>query len=214
MKEALDSGAPQEDRNPFASSRTRPGACEYRFPSGETAADLLDRFERQGSRGQIVGPHGSGKSTLLAALLLEAKRRGWQRLHVELHDGQGHLPDEVWAALREPAPAPRLVVVDGYEQLGSWQRWRLARAVRRNAWSLLITSHQDCGMPTLAQTKVDLPLAVELAARLQADVDAADVERSFADHGGNLRDVWFDLYDLYERRRSQQGPPRTPPDEG
>jgi hypothetical protein len=50
-----------------------------------------------------------------------------------------------------------------------------------------------------------LPTACRIVERLQqgtaAVIGPADVATAFARRGGNLREVLFDLYDLYEARR-------------
>ncbi|MFO0921929.1 MAG: hypothetical protein U0905_05500 [Pirellulales bacterium] len=56
--------------NPFASRFIRPGALDYHFSAGQTAAKLAEQFTgRLQRRAAIVGPHGSGKSTLLHTLI-------------------------------------------------------------------------------------------------------------------------------------------------
>lgn len=198
-----------EGRNPFASSRTRPDAVAYRFSAGASAEALVEAFLQQGRQGQIIGPHGSGKSTLLSELARALARRGVETLRVDLHDGQRRLPSHVWRALFASAGRGPVMIVDGYEQLGAWQRWRLRRAVRRRG-GLLVTAHRDCGLPTLLRTASDVDLALELARSLDPGVAPQEVRRAFALHNGNLREVWFALYDLYEQRRLE-GLPAEPP---
>lgn len=198
-----------EDRNPFASSRTRPDAVAYRFAAGASAEVLVDAFLAQGRQGQIVGPHGSGKSTLMWELARELARRGIETLRIDLHDGQRRLPRPVWESLRDPARAGQVTLVDGYEQLGFWQKRRLRRAASRRG-GLLVTAHGDCRLPTLVQTSSDCGLALELARRFDPGVAPDEVQRAFTSHHGNLREVWFALYDLYERRRSQRLPAEPP----
>src|SRR5579859_6457327 len=87
--------------NPFSTRCVRPGAIPFRFPPGESAATMVDRLERQGWWGQIVGPHGSGKSTLLAALLPELRRRR-ALVTTSLHEDRRRLPLALWAAPTAP----------------------------------------------------------------------------------------------------------------
>lgn len=188
--------------NPFCTRCVRPGARPFLFLPGQTAADLVDRFRRAGRRGAVVGPHGSGKSTLLAALLPELERQGQHIAAIALHDGQRHLPRCF------PPPSARadtVVVVDGYEQLGFCARCRLCWLCRRRQLGLLVTVHAAVRLPVLFRTEVDLPLAQRLAQVLQNGfpkrIHDADVARLFPQCEGNLRDLWFQLFDLYEVRQ-------------
>ncbi len=185
--------------NPFCTRSVRPGAVPFLFPPGETAAALADRFHRTGGRAAIVGPHGSGKSTLLATLLPQVRRDGRQVTAVALHDGQRRLPANCEASR---LAAGDVVVIDGYEQLGFFHRRRLCKLCRRRGLGLLVTSHGPVGLPVLFRTQVDLPLAQRIAARLQEGyetrVHQRDVARLFPQCGGNLRELLFALFDLYE----------------
>jgi hypothetical protein len=188
--------------NPFATRFVRPGAVPYFFPPGESAATLAGRLRETGWWGQVVGPHGSGKSTLLAALLPELRRAGLEPLVATLHDGQRRLPGEVW---RAEWRAATVVVVDGYEQLSGWQRFRLKRRCRRYGCGLLVTSHGTVGLAELYRTPVAEETAervVEfLLARSEQAVTPEEVRGRLSARAGNLREALFDLYDLHELRR-------------
>lgn len=185
--------------NPFCTRCVRPGAMPFLFPPGETAAELAGRFHRAGGRAAIVGPHGSGKSTLLATLRPELRRDGRQVAAVALHDGQRRLPASLDTSR---LAAGDVVVVDGYEQLGFFHRHRLRRLCRRRGLGLLVTSHGPVGLPVLFQTRVDLPLAQRIASRLQEGYEVRvhddDVARLFPQCRGDLRELLFALFDLYE----------------
>ena len=69
---------------------------------------LIDRFETNGRRGQIVGPHGSGKSTLICALKEALTKRGYEIFSWSLNDRNRFLPDVFWLELQrflQTAPA-------------------------------------------------------------------------------------------------------------
>ena len=96
------------------------------------------------------------------------------------------------------------MIVDGYEQLGWWARRKLHRQCERRKWGLVVTAHAPVGLPTLATTGTTPELAQALVERLlpgDGPISVADVAERFARHGGNLREILFDLYDLYEARR-------------
>ena len=96
-------------------------------------------------------------------------------------------------------------MVDGYEQLGWLQRTWLKWQCRRHGAGLLVTAHDDLGLPPLWQTETNAELTQRVVARLLGEREAGwlsadQVERLFATHRGNLREVLFALYDLYEQQ--------------
>ena len=190
------------DANPFATRWTRPGAIEFLFPPGQSASALVDRFERQSWQGQIVGSHGSGKTTLLFSLLpLWKERRNVN--HVRIAGGERRLP--IAAGAWREWDERTLLVVDGFEQLRPWTRARVNRACRARQCGLLVTAHGDMGLPDLYRTDVPLELACRVVAALPPEasrvVSKHDVTACLARHPGNLREVLFALYDLFEQRR-------------
>jgi len=192
--------------NPFATRYTRPGAIPFVFSPGLSAAALVDRLRGAGWWGQIVGPHGSGKSALLAALETALSQAGRRVLHIELHDGQNRLPIHLGDALRhEPFD---LIVSDGYEQLSRFRRYRLRTFCLNHGLGLVATSHTSVRLPELYRTVVHVDLAWQIVARLLGDLSPViapdEVAERFSHHGGNMREVLMDLYDLYEDRRSHE----------
>jgi hypothetical protein len=189
--------------NPFATRAIRPGAMEYIFAEGQSLPQLMARFEANGWRGQIIGPHGSGKSTLLASFLAAHAAAGRNVIEFALHDGQRRLP--VRLSTLNDVDANTVIAVDGYEQLARWNRFLLKRFCRTQRCGLVVTAHESVGLPDLCSTATSVEMALQLVGRLLPPdseiVTRADIERSFAAHRGNLRDVFFELYDLYEQRR-------------
>ena len=174
----------------------------YRFPPGQSADRLLALLQDHAGWGEIVGPHGSGKTTLVETLIRAWRAIGGSVITYRLHDGQRHLPR--LATMRGwPAGSARLVVVDGYEQLGAVSRWSLKRRLRHTGTGLLVTSHQPTGLPHLCHTGTDLATVLALVATLTAGtacpVRPAHVIASFARRQGNVREILFDLYDVHER---------------
>lgn len=195
--------------NPFSTSFVRPGAIPYQFAGGESAAAIVDRFVAAGRRGQVTGPHGAGKSTLLKMLRDELAARGEAVTHFELHDGQRALPAPIEIAPRS------IISIDGYEQLSYWNRSVLNPLLSRGGCGLLVTTHRKVWFPTRLPVLVDVRPSVELAVRLAMSllerhglasnaggISAADVERIFFEVGGDMRELFFRLYDLYESQRS------------
>ena len=68
MNANLDLLARLDDRNPFSSRATRPGALSYEFLDGGGTASLIETLAGNNWWGEILGEHGSGKSTLVHSL--------------------------------------------------------------------------------------------------------------------------------------------------
>lgn len=205
--------------NPFATRFTRPGALPFLFPPGQSPETVVAALRQAGWWGQIVGPHGSGKSTLLAALMPALESQGRVVVHEVLRGqgsgvrgqeagirsqksgvkGQFSLKSESWTNQTQ-------VVIDGYEQLSWWRRRRVQSLCRRAGAGLLVTTHQSRGLTTLFQTEPSLPLAQSIVQQLLAPGDTTvtqeDVATAWQEHGHNLRELLFRLYDLYQSRRS------------
>jgi hypothetical protein len=190
--------------NPFATRYIVPGAIPFVFSPDVSADLLINRLAEIEWWGQIVGPHGSGKSSLLTVLLPKCREAGREVVAVTLRDRQRRLPlslDMLSASGRD-RNSSLLVVVDGYEQLGGWSRFRLKRWCRARHAGLLITSHKDCGLPTLYRTSTDLELFRKLvdtrmrAACMDGQLDANVIEKTFWDHQGNVREAFLSLFDV------------------
>ena len=125
-----------------------------------------------------------------------------------LRDGQRRPPFD-WIGQAEHAGA-RLILVDGYEQLGCWSRFWLKAGCRQRGWGLLVTAHRDVGLPTLFETTTSVQTAeavVEhLLPRRGTMISRQMVTESFAAAHGNLREMLFALYDHYENS-SESGCP-------
>ena len=192
--------------NPFSSRNIRPGAIPFLFAADEEPAQIVEQLHAAAWWGEIVGPHGSGKSALVATLAPQWAAAGRRLVSISLHDGQRHLR----AFTRDLATVDHqcLVIVDGYEQLSWLSRWRLKRLCRRRGCGLLVTSHEPVGLPRLYTMRPSAPTAERIVAGL-VDLESGvihrdDVERLFEIRGGNLREMLFDLYDLYEERRHRR----------
>lgn len=203
---------PESAENPFSTRRVRPGAIGYCFPQGRSALTLVERLENNGWQGQIVGPHGSGKSALAATLIRAIEETGRKTLLIALHDQQRRLPPGLGQL--PDLGAGTVVFVDGYEQLAWWRRLALVRLCRRRSLGLVVTSHRSMGLPDLFRTTTGLALARRIAAELLRETDSPigpeEVDEPFHLHQGNIREVLFDLYDLYEQQRCGSNASRPP----
>jgi len=198
---------PESAENPFSTRRVRPGAIGYHFPEGRSAPGLVERLRENGWRGQIVGPHGSGKSALVGALIPGIEQAGRRVVLIELHDRQRRLP----VSLRRTPDmgAGAVVIVDGYEQLPWRRRFSLEWFCRRRGLGLVVTSHRSLGLPDLFRTTTSVATARQIVDRLLGEgpsrvIRPEEVDQRFSVHQGNMREILFDLYDLYEQRRADR----------
>lgn len=189
--------------NPFATRFIKPGAVPYLFPAGESAEGLIERLRAANWQGEIVAPHGSGKSTLLAALELPLQSAGLTLIRVTLRAGESALPAELnnW----QEWTGNTLIIVDGYEQLSWWSRNKLAYRCRQRGAGLLVTSHAATGLPRLLEIQNNLATAEQVVRQLGVSDEIMPrelIEQAYHACDGNLREMLFRLYDVYERMRS------------
>ncbi|MFV1965504.1 MAG: hypothetical protein ACC628_08795 [Pirellulaceae bacterium] len=203
MKSATDMLGDLPQRNPFSTGATRPGARTFRFPSGVAPEQLVHQLRQQSWWGEILGPHGSGKSTLVTTLEPLLREAGRDVRYFTLHQGEKRL--SISHHVRTTWAASTQVVVDGYEQLSLWQRAMLKRICKRQHAGLLVTTHESIALPTLYRTSISLELAQQLVGELTGGdaslITSDDVRQSFHRQQANLREVFFELYDVYESRR-------------
>ena len=204
--------------NPFATRYTRPGALEYIFPAGESAEALVARLGKQNWWGAIVGPHGAGKSTLLHTLLPALAAADRQPMLYTLHQNQRTLGIDRSTAAQWNTSTQ--VIVDGYEQLKWWGRWRLKSLCRRRGAGLLVTAHGSVDIALLYRVVPTPAVALQVVEQLLAGdrqagdsletnspdhrsvVSPADVAAAFERQQGNVREALFELHDLFRKRRS------------
>lgn len=194
---------PSRRANPFATCWVNPDTAPLCVVDEETLRQLIDKLKQPGAQGAIVGPHGSGKTTVARRVADHFRCEGWRVYWSELHDGKRDDAGVIPAANED---ANALQVVDGYEQLGWFQRWRIRRRCRRSKARLLVTSHSSTSLPTLLRLEPDIETALEVFRQLTAEIPTRvtpkDVAAAFKACKGNLRDVLFQLYDLHELRKS------------
>ena len=191
--------------NPFATRAVKPGALPYLFEAGDSAELLVERLKKSRWRGEILGPHGSGKSTLLATLLPELSAAGRRVLIARLKPGEHRVPREMLK--QRPWTAETLLVIDGYEQLGWCRQRSLIRKCDRTGCGLLVTAHQPTGLPVLMKLTPKVETALQVVQALLKDlpesITDAQIRQAFHDQKGDLREMLFQLYDLYEAQRRQ-----------
>jgi hypothetical protein len=197
MNQTRDAGS-----NPFATRFIRPGAIPYLFPRGLTPESLVDALAAQNWRGSIIGPHGSGKSSLLVALKPVLEARGRKIISQQLQGGEKQLR---WQELGAAGwTSQTLVIIDGYEQLSSWQRLLLRARCRLRGAGLLVTAHQPVGLKPIFTTNPSAELTQSIVRQLVREDDRrilpADIEVQFERTKGDVRETLLALFDLYRTR--------------
>jgi hypothetical protein len=173
--------------NPFAAARFAPGQLPW---IGEIEP-LVERACTSSARLQVLGPHGSGKSTLLVHLERRARSRGWSTYAFRGSRGFDALHLAV-------LPRPLVVFADEFEELGAVRAALLRACCALRGASLVVTAHRDLGMETLCERSVDAATALVLCHRLLAGAEpptASELDGLLRKHDGNVREVFFDLYD-------------------
>ena len=198
--------------NPFRSERLRPGVVPFLFGDGQSMDDVLEQLQRSHWRGEIVGPHGTGKSTLVQELLPLIASDGHPVVFGSFSGGRqqwNELPAAAGASDRAEKKPQRVIVIDGFEQLSAFARWKCKWLTYWLGWGLVVTTHRSVGLPVLVRTNVSSQLAQEIARRIAGDdfggLNQSDVESALAEHQGNMRDALFWLYDQIEARRGNAG---------
>ena len=180
--------------NPLAMSLTTNVA--FRFASHDWEFHF-QRLSELGFRASIVGRRGSGKSTLLAELHHELERRGVDSHFVFLPQDRG-LHAAMLNAAFERSRAGAVLLVDGIERLGLFQRRKLLNRARKSA-GLVITKHHRCKLPTWIQTQTSPELMTDVLVDLNLDhpqvILAGQV--AFEKHDGNIRNALRELYDQF-----------------
>lgn len=197
---------PSRRANPFATCWVDPHKSPLCVVDEATLHVAIETLRRPGAAGAIVGRHGSGKTTVARRIAESLSAEGWRVYWSELHDGKRDEKGLVPASSTKMTNV--LQVVDGYEQLGWLQRWHVRRRCRRAGVSLLVTSHEATSLRTLLRLEPDVDVALEVYRRLTAEISTPvipeDVVVGFDACSGNLRELWFHLYDLHELRSSRK----------
>jgi hypothetical protein len=173
--------------NPFAAARFAPGELPW---IGELES-LVERVCVPNARLQILGPHGSGKSTLLHHLESRAARRGWSG-----HRFRGSRGFDPLVFFTRPGPL--VVFADEIAELGAHGVALLRAVCRVRGASLVVTAHCDVGFETLCERAVDAATLKQLCHRLLGGAESPPpsvLEALLVAHRGNVREVFFDLYD-------------------
>ncbi len=213
--------------NPFASRFVRPDHNVYRFARDETADEkcrqafttrLIQSLHDQ-RRAAICGPHGTGKTTLLRSAEADLKAVFEHVTWITLTTDKRHSYRELLSPINTATglrPRSHCLIIDGYEQLPLPSRLALLFSINsRKTVALLITCHRKpTFFPVGYVTGWDEAIARALTAEKLANVAVGARQQLWtafeqrlqatADKSSkNLRELWFSMYDEFERIRSR-----------
>ncbi len=180
--------------NPFGSRQIE--RLGFRFPTGDGWPGLLDRLEKAGWRGAIVGPHGTGKTTLLEQLTPHLVARGFRPRLLTLR-AKSVAGDKQTVLAAAALRAPDFLLLDGAEQLSAREWTTLDRAMHAAA-GCVITLHRPARLPAVLETTSSPALLEDLTRELSGSCEA-NAHRLFTQHEGNIRDCLRELYDRWAR---------------
>lgn len=202
---------PSRDTNPFATCWTSPNRIQFAERGDQTVEQVLNRFREAKGRGALVGHHGSGKSTLLRALrlkLIEQERQVvWFDLTANRFDEMVKgLPTQTTELASQP-----VWLLEGFERTSLVNRHKILWASRRYQAEVIVTLHHESslwpwGFQTIASLKPSQK-QIERIFRQLTERDSSklvcwhDAMHSWKHVNGNLRELWFELYTLHEKRR-------------
>ncbi|MBI5091231.1 MAG: hypothetical protein HZB26_02175 [Candidatus Hydrogenedentes bacterium] len=184
--------------NPFRTSRLH--ALEYRL-AGVSWEQIMSRLAGLGYRAAVVGAHGHGKSTFLRALGPRIEELGLRTHRLFLNEERPRFDSGFLRELAERLTPSDVILLDGCEQLG-WWAWRRFMRITRRAGGLIVTVHTPGRLPALYECRTSPDLLADLMRALDAESWGGDdklIERLFDRHQGNIRDVFFALYDRMAR---------------
>ena len=195
-----------QNSNPFCTRFTRPGELAFLFDGAESLETIASCLKRHRAC-QIVGPHGSGKTTLLESLQSHLQQTGQRVVRIVQNDGNRSInatKQEIgsWSE-------STLVVIDGFEQLSWLRRRQLIKKANQGRFRLLVTTHRDLGLPLAFRTRIDRELVCQIVRQLQGVnsdryIDNQDIDSAIEKHPQNMREILFDLYDVWNAKKRVQ----------
>ncbi|HEY0074951.1 MAG TPA: hypothetical protein VGB77_12680 [Abditibacteriaceae bacterium] len=163
-----------------------------------TLKELLTRWEIQGRRGALIGPHGGGKTTLLEDLATPLIACGYQLLNLHLSREKRQFSPEDWHCLQN-ATSQTVILFDGAEQLNYFD-WMRFKYLSKKASGVLITSHRAGLLPTLLECRTSPQLLQEILHQIlgnDATLWDVECEALWTRHQGDLRLAVREIYDFY-----------------
>ncbi|NQZ57036.1 MAG: hypothetical protein HRT88_06145 [Lentisphaeraceae bacterium] len=183
--------------NPFRVSQFE--ALDWQ-PEPQSLNNIFAAWKMNGFKGQLSGEHGAGKTTLALKLMQMAQQEGCECLHLFANADSLKSDFLQWSEKLKKTSPETLVIFDGIGHSSRWSR----RSWLKNTPHFLALVHQPLKrINTICHLQPQEDLLVKLCVELAGDEGRQLIEKSggadqlLARHRFNLRDCFFELYDLW-----------------
>ena len=196
--------------NPFETRYIRPSSIEF-VPNGCDPITLSQQISQTKGPFQIVGPHGSGKTTLTFEIAKHLLDLGIGARWITLRkQGRFRLP----SVLHPTTPASagsadtksQVIFVDGIETLTILNRAIMLKS-NSPANKIVVTTHRALyGVKQLFKTESTLAHFKMICEKLIGHIDdswESKIKAAFQNHGANIREALFELYDVFESQQQR-----------
>ncbi len=192
----------QAHENPFATDRVERLLSFRPVWSTITWEQLDQAWQQAGFRGAITGRHGAGKTTLISSWKHRLAERGTDYLELFLNREAKSLSEAEWESLEDPSIAQKIVILDGDEQLGYFDRRRFYRLTQQ-AKGLIVTRHRQNHLSTLAHLDPSIDILKQCVKELAPQHYPAlepHFQAWWKSKKGNIREILLECYDAIAAR--------------
>ena len=200
----------QIQRNPFSTCFTEPGKLSYIFAEPEDQNRLLIEFERNGFKGQIVGPHGCGKTTLTMTLADHLPPQFSSIRRITLRK-DGGIATESRLVDHHYLNKSTLFVIDGIENMPWLHRKVFLKFAQQASGGLLLTTHQPLkGIPVLLHINPTFTIFRRIVSHISPDHEFKEyqLEQIFEQNDCSIRESLMSLYTLWQVHKQSFTPLR------
>ncbi|MCB0339345.1 MAG: hypothetical protein KDD53_07060 [Bdellovibrionales bacterium] len=162
----------------------------------EKWSEHLERFSKFKYRACIVGCHGSGKTTYLKSFERKLKTVGINSVRVFLNDESPRIFRAISRKELKKILVDSVLIIDGAEFISIFEWLTLSRLIRKGRGAL-ISSHHPLKYPVLHNCRTTPESLNRLLTKLSPPKinSRIDINNCYDRHSGNLREVFFELYD-------------------